>query len=183
MKEQYLLMGVVGGLLTMSCSSPKYTYNFDHYDYTSGRKSMPERYFVQIDPTRDASPLIFNDKELLASSSPGAVAPEEPEFASVLPLKERADQHKNMSKGERKNFRKELKREVRNYANDLKSGDHGASITATKELDDELKLAIIFGAIGITLTVLGGINTVFWVLGVVGLVIGLVFFIRWISRQ
>ena len=88
-----------------------------------------------------------------------------------------------MSKRERKDFRKELKNEIKNYTKVLTADDHGASVKATKQLDDELKLAIIFGAIGITLTVLGGISTVFWVLGVVGLAIGLVFFIRWISRQ
>jgi hypothetical protein len=70
-----------------------------------------------------------------------------------------------------------------NYSKALRSGDEGARVEATKQLDDDLKLAIIFGAIGVTLAILGGINTVFWVLGVIGLVVGLVFFIHWISRQ
>jgi hypothetical protein len=65
----------------------------------------------------------------------------------------------------------------------LKAGDEVTSVNATKQLDDDLKLAIIFGAIGITFAVLGGINTVFWVIGVIGLIVGLVFFIRWISTQ
>lgn len=183
MRKQFFLIRVVGAVLTLAaCSSPKYTYNFDHYDYNSGKKRQAEKSFVQV-PTEGIGPLTFREKDLLASASPVVVVSEEIKISSPFSLKEKADRYKSMSKSERRDFRKELKKEIKNYAKELKAGDQGARVTAAKELDDELKLAIIFGAIGITLTVLGGINTIFWVLGVIGLIIGLVFFIRWISTQ
>ena len=174
---------IAAAFLTLAaCSAPTYTYNFDHYDYSSGKKLPTQNSVAHDVPNETVSPLTFSNKELLASASPTVVVPEEIKTSSFS-QEEKADRYKNMSKRERTDFKKELRSEIKNYAKKLKSGDEGASIAATNELDDELKLAIIFGAIGITLTVLGGINTVFWVLGVVGLVIGLVFFIRWISRQ
>jgi hypothetical protein len=50
-------------------------------------------------------------------------------------------------------------------------------------MDKDLKMAAIFGSVGLVLTFLGGVNSVFWVLGVIAIVIGVVFFIRWLSRQ
>jgi len=181
MRKQFFLLGAV--LALAACSSPKYTYNFDHYDYNSGRKLRAEKSFVQILPREEVSPLTFSDEDLLASASSDVVVIENDKITSTSSLNERAGRYKSLSKRERKDFRKELKNEIKKYAKELRTGDQGASVTAVNELDDELKLAIIFGAIGITLTVLGGINTIFWVLGVIGLVIGLVFFIRWISTQ
>jgi len=180
MRKQFFLVGAV--LALSSCSSPRYTYTFDHYDYNSGKKTRTEKSFVQLEPTKEVSPLTVSERGLLASASHVVVVSEK-KISSTSSLKEKADRYKSLSKSERRDFIKEMKKEIKNRAKEFRSGDQGANVTATKELDDELKLAIIFGAIGITLTVLGGINTVFWVLGVIGLIIGLVFFIRWISRQ
>jgi Ca2+-dependent lipid-binding protein len=91
--------------------------------------------------------------------------------------------YKELSRSEKKQLRSELKDYIKNHSKKLKTSDEVASVNATKQLDDDLKLAIIFGAVGITFAILGGINTVFWVIGVIGLIVGLVFFIRWISTQ
>ena len=177
MNKQLFLLSAV--LSLVACSPPKYAYKFDTYDYNSGRKGTTSLVQKELNP--EISPLIFPNGDLTASLSP-TVLSEKPN-TSKSTLAEKAERFKDMSKVERRNFRREFKNEVKNYAKETKSGNSVESISATKELDDELKLAIIFGAIGITLTILGGISTVFWVLGVVGLVIGLVFFIRWISTQ
>ena len=50
-------------------------------------------------------------------------------------------------------------------------------------MDNDLKLAIIFGAVGLTLTLFGGINEAFWILGVISIVVGVVFLIKWLVRQ
>ncbi len=50
-------------------------------------------------------------------------------------------------------------------------------------MDHDLKLAIIFGAVGLTLTLFGGVNEVFWILGVIAFVVGVVFFVKWVVRQ
>ncbi len=49
------------------------------------------------------------------------------------------------------------------------------------EWDEDLKLATIFGAVGITGLIIGG--NVFNIIGAIALVIGVVFFVKWIIRQ
>jgi len=182
MNKQYSTIGTVGVLLLLcACSPSRYTYNFDHYDYNSGRKSAVRS---EMTESKDvAEPLKLDEKNLLASTSPQVVEVTESKALPTSSLKLKAERYKEMSKQEKKEFRKEFRKTIKDYSKQLKASDEGASVAATKELDDELKLAIIFGAVGITLTVLGGINTIFWVLGVVSLIVGLVFFIRWISTQ
>ena len=179
MLKQYSTLKTVGAMLILfSCSSPKYTYNFDYYDYNSGRKELSE-----IQSTESVTePLKFDKSELVATVDPQVVTKPDPSFIdrgiskSTLSIKD-------LSKTEKKQLRKELRDYIRSHKSDATSADEGASVNATKQLDNDLKLAIIFGAIGITFAILGGINTVFWVIGVIGLIVGLVFFIRWISTQ
>jgi len=71
----------------------------------------------------------------------------------------------------------------RNYSKSKKSGDNGAVVNDTKAMDYNLKMAIIFGAVAATLSFFGGVNSVFWILSVVFLVVGVVFFIKWIAEQ
>jgi hypothetical protein len=183
MTKQFFKIYTVCALLTLAaCSSPRYTYNFDYYDYNSGRKKEVKEP-NEVEPTE---PLKLDPNNLVASTTPSAAASSEKEISTPLKstsLHETAGGYRTLSKTERKQMRKELKSYIMNYSKALRSGDEGARVEATKQLDDDLKLAIIFGAIGVTLAILGGINTVFWVLGVIGLVVGLVFFIHWISRQ
>jgi len=182
MNKQYSTIGAVCVLLLLcACSPSRYTYNFDYYDYNSGKKSgLPSEITASKGVTE---PLKLDENNLLASASPHVVEASELNALPASSLKSKADRYKEMSKQEQKEFRKEFRKTIKDYSKQMKASDEGASVAATKELDDELKLAIIFGAVGITLAVLGGINTIFWVLGVVSLIVGLVFFIRWISTQ
>ena len=176
--KKYFVLGIA--IVFAACSSPRYTYHFDHYDYESGRRKDIS---MQQGPAGE-SPVLLAEHDYVASQADAAPAgPGDVVISSASPESHHSRNYKAMTSAERKNFRKEIKSQVRQYAKAIKSGQATASVSATSELDDELKLAIIFGAVGITLTVLGGINTIFWVLGVAGLVIGLVFFIRWIQTQ
>ena len=83
----------------------------------------------------------------------------------------------------KKEFRKELKSEIKKYIKAKKSGDNIASITDTKVLDHDLKMALIFGIVAILLTAFAGLNPVFWILGVISAVIAIVFLISWIADQ
>ena len=184
MLKQYFTFITVGAILILcSCSSPKYTYNFDYYDYNSGRKSVSNNNSNESLTATNAEPLKIDRNALVAASDKGDVIPSEQittdakvESTTAAPLKE-------LSRAEKKQLRSELRNYVKNHAKERKATDEVTSVNATKQLDDDLKLAIIFGAIGITFAILGGINTVFWVIGVIGLIVGLVFFIRWISTQ
>lgn len=182
MRRQFSTLKTVGAMLILiSCSSPKYTYNFDYYDYNSGRKGLSNTSSSESFTERlkvDKSELVAATDIDVVASSDRTQSPEAQSISkSEAPIKE-------LSKAERKQLRTELKSYLKSHSQkERKSGDEVASVNATKQLDDDLKLAIIFGAIGITFAILGGINTVFWVIGVIGLIVGLVFFIRWISTQ
>ena len=178
MKKILFLIGAV--LLMAACSSPKYTYNFDHYDYNSGRKAT-----VKADKAEAASPLAVQDQTLVASADESTVVlaeTEKPvtaeEAKSILEKK-----YKSLTKEEKKEFRQEVKKAMKTYFKAKREGDTVAANEATKAMDHDLKLAIIFGAIGLTLTFFAGANDIFWILGVIAVVIGVVFLIKWLARQ
>src|SRR5689334_7093045 len=169
MKKSLFLIGAV--LLMAACSSPKYTYNFDHYDYNSGRKSTAAKAEVK---STEVSPLAIQEETLVASANEStAVLAENEKPVNAVEAKSAIEKKYNsMTKAERKEFRKELKETMKTYMKAKKEGNTVAADEATKAMDHDLKLAIIFGAVGLTLTFFGGVNSVFWILGVVAVVIG-----------
>lgn len=184
MRKHLVLIGAV--LLTAACSSPKYTYNFDHYDYNSGKKQRSESESVaRAIPAEAASPLAIREESMTASTGNTPVAlPENNAPVNAAETKAAFEKkYKAMSKEERKEFRKELAKEMKTYMKASKKGEHVKTTADTKAMDNDLKLGIIFGAIGFTLVLFGGVNSVFWVLGVIAIVIGVVFFIKWLVRQ
>ena len=184
MRRQYFTLKTVGAILILfSCSSPKYTYNFDYYDYNTGKKTLSENHSNESLTATNAEPLKIDRDELVAASDKGVVIPSEQITTNAKVASAGTAPIKELSRAEKKHLLSELRDYVKSHAKERKAIDEVASVNATKQLDDDLKLAIIFGAIGITFAILGGINTVFWVIGVIGLIVGLVFFIRWISTQ
>jgi hypothetical protein len=173
---KHLVTLVISVLVLASCSTPKYTYNFDYYDYNSGRKKAEaEKSIAQAEKqtqiiTEQESPLILSEESVVASAEKAPIAAAKP-----------SRKYTDMSKSEKKAFRKELKTEVKKYLKS-KKGD-GAVSKETKALDYNLKMAIIFGAVALTLSFFGGVNSVFWIASVIALVIGVVFFIKWIAEQ
>jgi hypothetical protein len=176
---------VAAALLFAACSAPRYAYHFDHYDYNSGRKAnVPQRQHVE--EAQPVSPLSLDESTLVASTEatpitlaePALKAPVAGEAATNL-----SKRYKAMTKDEKREFRRELKSQVKAYVKAVKAGDKGAAEKAVQVMDNDLKLAIIFGAVGLTLTLFGGVNEAFWVLGVISIVIGVVFLIKWLVRQ
>jgi hypothetical protein len=177
---KHLVTLVVSVLVLASCSAPKYTYNFDHYDYNSGRKKAEAEKLVAKNETatpviteEEASPLALTREDAVASAGEAAPAP----IAKPIAAKKYTD----MSKSEKKEFRKTVKKEMKTYLK-AKKGD-GTVGKETQALDYNLKMAIIFGAVALTLSFFGGVNSVFWIASVIALVIGVVFFIKWIAEQ
>ena len=182
MRRQNSPTYVVGLMLILaSCSSPRYSYNFDYYDYNSGRKELHHTHSNESSLATNVDPLKLDRNELVATAELHDKKSSQPYVAENKQASGRTV--KDLSRAEVKRLRGDLKNYIKEHSKKLKSGDEVANVNATKQLDNDLKLAIIFGAIGITFAILGGINTVFWVIGVVGLIVGLVFFIRWISTQ
>ena len=155
-------------VLLASCSTPKYAYYFDHHNYNSVKRQP-------IIPN-EASPLSISSSDLTASVSAEPVMfTAKTESASSLVAKT----YVQMNKAERKILRNHLNKELKSFLFTKKiDGTHEA---AAAEWDNDAKLATIFGAVGITGLIIGG--NVFNVIGAIALVIGVVFFVKWIIRQ
>ncbi|HRW99206.1 MAG TPA: hypothetical protein P5280_06930, partial [Cyclobacteriaceae bacterium] len=90
-------------ILVASCSSPKYAYNFDHYNYQSGKKAKVV--------TAEHTSLPATQPELLVASNDDSFVPvaeptkEELETA----VAEVRKTYLQMDKAERKEFRRDVK--------------------------------------------------------------------------
>ena len=184
MKFHQILVGAA--VFLAACSSPKkYTYYFDHYDYQSVKKTNEVVGKVEEESTpsvinreetiADASnqPVVTNGNKKVATSLSSTTASSEAQLVK---------KYKEMSKSERKTFRKALKNELVTYSKKSKKGEGVESIGATKEFDTLAALAIVFGGAGIVMIMLAGISNVFWVLGAISLVIGAFLFYRWVAN-
>lgn len=184
-----IICAIAAIAMLASCSAPKYSYNFDYYDYNSGRKQA-EKVLVTENttdanalPTIEESPLVIEETSVVASAAAGkpVVTPKPTPVTAEKKVVEK--KYSDLTKSEKKEFRKALKSELKKYIKARKSGDNGAVTKDTKAMDYNLKMAIIFGAVAVTLSFFGGVNSVFWILSVVSLVIAVVFFIKWIAEQ
>jgi hypothetical protein len=189
--KKYLLL-IVSVLMLAACSTPKYAYYFDHYDYNSGKKKSQNAESLlaqQMLSTPETSPLQINQEAVTASAGSRIVALKNEPVKATTPVLTEADKkafaekYKAMSKAEKKDFRRELKSEVKKIMKAKKSGKSVDSIAATKAMDSDLKMALIFGIVAIVLTAFAGVNAVFWILGVIAFVVAIVFFIQWLANQ
>jgi hypothetical protein len=179
-----IILFVFGVSLLASCSTPKYSYFFDHYNYNSGKKHKPTDQGVTMSVENLNSPLHFDQNTLVASTDQSLVIAE-PQPPTLVPaVDQQAMQKKfsSMTRDEKKAFKKEIKTEVKNILKSKKKAEGNAD-KDVKVMDYNLKMAIIFAAVAVTLSFFGGVNSVFWILSVVALVIGVVFFIKWLAEQ
>ena len=84
-----------------------------------------------------------------------------------------------MNKAERKQLRAEIKSVLKTQKMNKKMGIEATQ--ASKRMDNDLKLAAIFGAVGIVALIISG--QVFYIIGGIALIIGVVFFVKWLVRQ
>ncbi|MBK5279312.1 MAG: hypothetical protein JJE09_10675 [Bacteroidia bacterium] len=161
--------------LIASCSAPKYTYNFDHYNYNAGKKqSQPLKDILADERPQEIQP------EMLIASATNDMLIE----TIALPIAEtQATAYKKtyaeMNKVERNVLRSYLKEDVKSKIQSKKEGIKSTS--STKGMDGDLKLAAIFGAVGLVALIISG--EVFYIIGGIALLIGVVFFVKWLIRQ
>lgn len=84
--------------------------------------------------------------------------------------------------------RKELIRALKQFRKEMRDKTRLQSTSpprdqATQKLDSELIVAISFAAVGITLSILGGLGAWFWIAGVICLGVGVYFFIDWLQNR
>jgi uncharacterized membrane protein len=149
---------VISIVVLASCSSPKYAAHF---------------------PSSNVDPNYHTAKVVQVETVPEATT------ENALPAEEVRKQVKDayakLSKEQKKEVRQLLKKEIKAIA---KSSKKDASATATMArggMDHDLKLAAIFGAVGLVGLLIGG--NVFTVIGAIAMIIGVVFFVKWLMRQ
>ena len=167
----YLIVVVI---IASACSSPKYTASFNSYDkHVSNQmpaKSVTDQ--TAVEPTQVAKP-----EQLLASTSAAPV-----EIKSA-PKEEVRKTYIQMTKTERKALRTHLKSEIKSYVKVQKKNLGIESTKATGAWDNDLKMAAIFGVVGIIGTSLWGASEVIGVIGTIALIVAVVFLIKWLVRQ
>jgi hypothetical protein len=160
--------------LCFACSSPKVAYKFDYHDYNAGRKAKEVQQEVASNP--GPAPVIA---EQLVAMEPVTEAPAASIESVEKPVVTTPTKtYEDMSKKERRDLRHEFKKEIKKI---IKKKDGGNSVESTKALDRDLKLAAIFGAVGIIALIISG--EVFYIIGGIALIIGVVFFVKWLIRQ
>lgn len=161
--------------LCAACSAPKMAYKFDYHDYNAGRKSKDVKQEVASNP----GPVAVQPESLLAMEPVKEEAPASIESIEKPVVISDAKTFEDMSKKERRTLVKEFKKEIK----EIKKKDNGATAQAAKAMDRDLKLGAIFGAVGIVGLLLSGISIAFAIIGGVALIIGVVFFVKWLIRQ
>lgn len=165
-----LIYVLIVAIVAAACSAPKYTASFNHYDKHINNQSS----VTSVAVVEELSTVVAQPEQLLASSSSAPVA--------LKSSKEEVRKtYVQMTKTERKALRTHLRSEIKTYVKEKKKNFGVESTQATAAMDNDLKLAAIFGAVGVVAMFIGG--DVFYVIGGIALIIGVVFFVKWLVRQ
>lgn len=158
--------------LLAACSAPKYTASFQHQEINTGYHPVKAAIGLAADPATT-----FPEGEVVTASTKA-----QPTITLAEAKKEVRTAYLKMSKAERKEVRQLLKKEIKSI---VKNQKKEMSVTSTNAsgLDHDLKLAAIFGAVGIVGLLLGSAGQFFVVIGAISLIIGVVFFVKWLIRQ
>lgn len=167
-----LLYLFVGVLVLASCSAPKLAYRFDTHRYQSAAKN-PEATEQRITPGVNPNELVATTEATLVET--GAVA------VNTSPAATKG----TLTKKEQREFRSQLKTQLKTQLTPEKKAEIKKQLKADKAqgMDHDLKLAAVFGAVGVVGILLGGAAEVFFIIGGIALLIGVIFFIKWLIRQ
>jgi maltodextrin utilization protein YvdJ len=160
------LMCVFSIVVLASCSSNKYAAHFTHYDrnesYAVNRVREQTGSLPKIEPEMLTASI--ETKPVIAQP---AIQQAKQKFAS-------------MTKQERSQLKAEIKKEIRQLTK-KKSENVAKVINTSGSWDQDLKLAAIFGVVGLVALIIG--TSLFNVIGAISLIIGAVFLVKWIMRQ
>lgn len=166
-----ILYVLVIAIVASACSGPKYTASFNSYDKHVNNQVAAKSEAIVVTPATAAEP-----EQLLASTSNTPA-----EIKSDAPKEEVRKTYIQMTKTERKALRTDLRSDIKTYVKEQKKNMGIESTKATSAMDNDLKLASIFGAVGIVAMFIGG--DVFYIVGAIALLVGVVFFVKWLVRQ
>jgi len=162
------IIGLLALAFLGSCSAPKYYSNFNRPAHRLDGQSVVAKAeeptlplvasTMQIEASLHAAPTIFTEKEAIQKN------------------------YQQLSKTEKVQVRKMLKREIKNIVK-IQKREQVVSSTKASGIDHDLKLAAIFGAVGVVALILGSAGQAFTIIGAICVLIGVVFFVKWILRQ
>lgn len=152
-----------------SCSAPKYTYNFSYYDYQAGKRAAQKEAVVAANKTTSTEVVASTEDMPVAVEK--ALAPTATETTKPAVVETKAEQ---------KAFVKEVKKEIKTAVREVKKMN---TVQSAQAMDHDLKLAAIFGAIGLVLGALWGVTQILGFAGAVCVIVALVFLIKWLLRQ
>lgn len=165
-------MKKVIGLLALaflgSCSAPKYYANFNRPAY------QVDGHAVVAKATENTQPILVPSMQVEASLTPTPTI-----FAEKVAIQKNYQQ---LSKIEKVQVRKMLKKEIKNIVK-IQKREQTVNSTKASGIDNDLKLAAIFGAVGVVGLILGSAGQFFTIIGGIALLIGVIFFVKWIIRQ
>jgi hypothetical protein len=164
-----ILVLLSAALLLAACSTPKYTYHFDHYNYNSGKRGVTPK--VTVESLAQEPSLILDESTLVASSNEETVYI--PEAKPAMTRQEAIAKYNSLTKEEKK----EVKREIKKYVKETKEIKESQG---AKALSGDLKWAAIFGIVGIVLLLVLG--DLFW-LGTIAILVGLFFLVRYLINH
>ncbi len=141
-------------ILLSSCSAPRYTYYFDHQHPAPRTESKPM-----------TSRIILAPDELFASND---------KVLKVTGKQLKTDRSWQTHVPEPRWGSARVARENREVSLQPTKSDRS-------KMEPDLKRSIIFGISGIVALIIGG--QVFWVLGSLSLLIGLIFGVKWLLRH
>ena len=164
----YYLLALI---LITSCSSPKFAYNFDYYNYNAGKNDSGTEMVKseRIEPPRPETLMASRDNAILLDEI------ESDNAAKTNANVEIKKTYMQMPKSDRKELRSAVKKYIKTKKESVKAAKK------SNAMDNDLKLAAIFGAVGLVALIISG--DVFYILGGIALIIGVVFFVKWLVRQ
>ncbi len=165
---------LIVAIAASACSSPKYTASFNSYDKHTNHQTAAKSETVVAEPVTEPV-TIAQSEQLMASTSSAPVD------IKSAPKEEVRKTYIQMTKTERKELRTYLRSDIKSYVKEQKKNMGIESAKETSAMDNDLKLAAIFGAVGIVAMFIGG--DVFWIIGGIALIVGVVFFVKWLVRQ
>lgn len=164
------LVALIAAFLLASCSGIKYSYRFN-----SNPLVYPNQKSDRISKTSAAETV--DSVSLVASSDAQTAliltAEHFPENSS--PITQASSTHEKAPVFEKIKMIKKAARQA-----NQKLRDSAASVSS---LDHDLKLAILFGVVGIVALILLILGKIFGVIGGISLIIATAFFVRWFLEQ
>ena len=182
--KQLLFVALVA--LITACSSPRYAANFHYYKSNpelaggNGVMKTQESIIAPIEPEKLVASTNKRSTRLM-EKTPIPIEPMASGTGKVVAADQVRKAYFQMNKAERHDLRKALKAVLKNKAVTHPSNAPRSGQSWWQGWDQDLKLAAIFGAIGTTAMII--YVEPFFVIGVVALIVGLVFFIKWFVRQ